>query len=125
MAMITIAGVAMPDPCSLKVTRIDISTAKSGRDECGDMHKMIITKKRKYEVSWRQLDPLQAQTVMTAAETGAHVTCTIYDPYSGQNVTGTYTIGDREAEWQQWMDLSARAYDQRLFKTVSFNLIEV
>jgi hypothetical protein len=125
MAMINIAGIDMPDPCSLKLSRIDISTSKSGRDECGDMHKMIICKKRKYEISWRQLDPAQAQVVLSAAETGAHVQCSIYDPYAGQVVTGVYTVGDREAEWQQWMDLNARAFDQRLFKTISFNLIEV
>lgn len=120
--MVTLNGVSVIDPSSLKWGLSDISASDAGRDEQTIMHKMLLGQKRQYELAWNMISPEDASTILKAINAKETFECTLWDAMENQMQTRTYYVGDRSAPMQQWIP---DRKDGKLFNQLSFTLIEV
>lgn len=108
-----------PDPASLSWGLQDISASDAGRTQAGYMYKMLVTQKRKLQLSWTLLDASQASTILKAFNY-EYLYCRYWDAMDNQFETRQFYVGDRTAPFQ-WFQLDNKGTK---FATVSFDIIE-
>lgn len=118
--LVTLGGVSLPDPDAIEFGLQDISAKDAGRDESGLMHKLRITQKITYKLTWRQADPTSARTILQAVQS-EYFTGVLRNPLTDSMETHTYYVGDRSAPVQQWMPSRA---DGKLYAKIEFTIIE-
>lgn len=116
MALLTIAGAAIPSPTDYQVSIMDLSKAE--RTSKGKMVIERIATKRKLELSWNYLSRTNLATILNLV---AAVTFTViyFDPKANDYVESTFYCGDRSAGMIDFINGVPR------YKDVKFNLIEV
>ncbi|TYP67701.1 DUF6711 family protein [Paenibacillus methanolicus] len=115
MALISIAGVALPTPTDYSLGIQDVNNTE--RNAKGDMIGERIATKRKIELGWKFLTAAQTQQVLNAVSQ-LFFDVTYVDPQTGGNRTGTFYAGDRTCNVMDFIDGVPR------YKDVKFNLIE-
>lgn len=120
--MVTLNGVSVIDPSAIKWGLSDVSASDAGRDETSTMHKMRISQKRQYLLEWSMIDPDNASVILQAVNANENFQATLWDVMSNKYETRTYYVGDRSAQFQQWMP---DRVDGKLYNKISFTIIEV
>lgn len=117
MAMITVGGVALPDPSEFTWGQADISASDSGRTEDTIMHKNRVGTKRQLHLGWQNKDPATTATILQAFEP-EYVSITYPDALTGTTLTKTFYTGDKSAPVRYWTAGLKR------YQTISFDVIE-
>lgn len=117
MAMITVGGVALPDPSGFSFGLQDISASDAGRTEDTLMHKNRVGSKRQIHLEWTNKDPATVSTILTAF-LPEYVSITYPDAVSGSSETRTFYRGDISAAVRSWTTSYKR------YQTISFDCIE-
>ena len=117
MAIISINGVALPDPSEFTWGLQDISDSDSGRTEDTIMHKNRIGQKVTISLGWNNISTDKAATILNAVQP-EYLSATYFDPLDGATVTKTFYVGDRTAPIK-WWNVKGKIYSK-----LSFNLIE-
>lgn len=118
MLALTINGAEIKQPISLQVDKIDLSSSESGEDLSGYTHKDVIRKKRKISCSWGTLTWADASSLLAAVDSGANISVTYPDPYSGKFETRIFYVGDRTCPCARVRE------DGVWWSGISFNLVE-
>lgn len=94
MAMLTIGGVILPNPTSYKVSRSDLDSESTTRNEAGFLQRdRVRTGVYKIEATW-QVKRAAYKTIVDALS-GAKLTVVFFDPNSASTKTATMYAGDR------------------------------
>lgn len=115
--LIRVDGVDMPNPSKMQWSLQDVSIGESGRDDTGYMYKGRITQKVKLELSWTAVSPSVASTILNAFNP-EYVSVRYFDPKANAYQIKTFYVGDRSVPTKIW------ATNQKIFETVSFDIIE-
>jgi len=110
-------GVDVPTPSVFEWGLQDVSAADSGRTQDGRMHKNMITRKEKIQLSWNAPDPEKASTVLQMF-LPEYFNVTYRSPLTNTIVTKEFYRGDANAPTYWW----ARG---GRFEKLAFNIIEV
>lgn len=97
----------------------DISASEAGRtqDANATMHKMLITQKRKINVSWKNRDSATIAALLQAFNQ-EYVNVTYHDPMTDTWQTRTFYTGDKSSAYKQ---ITSGIH---VVSSLSFNLIE-
>lgn len=117
MSMIAVGGVNLPSPSKFEWNIQDVSLGESGRDDTGYMFKARVTRKRKINLEWQGVKPSVAKTLLEAFQP-EYVNVTYFDPLDGASATRTFYTGDQALPVKIW------STDNKIYETVSFNIIE-
>lgn len=109
-------GVDCPTPSEFGWSLQDVSAADSGRTQDGLMHKNMVTRKEKIQLSWNAPDPDKASTILQMF-LPEYFTVTYRSPLTNSIVTKTFYRGDAAANTYWWAH-------NGLFEKISFNIIE-
>lgn len=115
--MITVDGVAMPEPSEFTWGESDISASDAGRTEDLLMHKNRLGSKRTLHIAWQNTDSATTSRILQAFYP-EYVSVRYPDARSGSYETRTFYCGDRSAPVRYWW------YNHKRYSTVSFDLIE-
>lgn len=125
MAILTIDGVAIPDPSALTWGIQDISSDDSGRGQDLRMHKGVLGRARTLQLQWNAVTPDVASQVLQAVAP-EEFDVTYFDAEAGAVQTRTFYVGDRTAMMKQWFGSGPTDYSgKNLWGQISFNIIEV
>ena len=116
--IIKIGSAFVAAPSSFKEAPYDIWQPDTGRDLTGLMHGAIVTKKRKWNASWKALSEAEAKALINALMTARsggdgwfNIIMNSMEPggisgtgTEGQTATYTVYLGDREYSYQWWSD---------------------
>ena len=103
MAMITIGGVAMPQPTQYQVTLQDLDSENTTRNEAGKLKRdRIRAGVYKIAVTW-QVNRAGLKKI-TDAVAPASFAVVFFDPATGGNKTATMYAGDRTGELLAYTD---------------------
>lgn len=116
--MLKVNNVALPCPASFQWSLQDISSSDAGRTQDGEMHKMMITQKRKLVVEWTFKDWTDAATILQAVNASEYLSVEYPDMMSGTYETRTFYVGDRTVPVKFWWT------NRHLIEKVSFDFIE-
>lgn len=114
--MYKIDGVAMPTPKTFKVSISDLD-AESNRNANGDLIRDRITTKRKIELEYPPMDPMDISKVLKAISP-VFITVEYPDPQEGTMITKTMYAGDKSAPIYRVIDGKIK------WEGLTFNLIE-
>lgn len=121
---IAIAGVTLdPQPSfssGYTWSRMNVSSADSGRTEDAVMHNTIVGKKYKINLKWSYITMEQAAVILNLVEAD-EFTVTFPDPLTNTMKTITAYVGDRSAGFYTFNDSITGA----VVTGMAFNLIEV
>lgn len=124
MAMLKINGVAIKDPSTFNWGLSDLSSEESGRStNDGKMNKDVIAQKRQLDITWANISPSDASTILKAVNyttVGSFFSVTYPDTMEGTNLTKDFYVGDRKAPMKQWADF----YNGKIYSTLSLSFIE-
>jgi hypothetical protein len=112
--MIEINNVKIPTPSSFKVGINDISNAE--RNAKGEMLIDVIATKRKLELSWSHLKPIELSQLLQLVKNTFFVKYP--DPETGTEITKTFYCGDKST------GLYSYVKGKPVWTDISFNLIE-
>jgi hypothetical protein len=115
MALITVAGVALPTPSSYGVGIQDLSKAE--RNAKGTMIIERIATKRTIQIEYKYLSKDDLSKVLKALS-GTYFNVTYLDPQINGNRTASFYCGDRSMGMIDFVDGIPR------YKDIQFNLIE-
>lgn len=118
MAMITVDGVALPDPSEFSWGLQDISDSDSGRTEDTIMHKNRIGQKVTISLGWNNPTAEKTALILQAVNP-EYISVSYPDAMAGHNLTKTFYVGDRSAPIK-WWNVQGKIYTK-----LSFNIIEV
>ena len=110
-------GVDVPTPSVFEWGLQDVSAADSGRTSDARMHKNLVARKEKIQLSWSAPSPEKTATVLQAF-LPEYFDVTYRSPLTNTIVTKTFYRGDANAPAYWW----ARG---GRFQKLSFNIIEV
>lgn len=110
------AWTSLPAPSTWTWSYQDLSSDESGRDLGGDLHKDIVSVKRKNQCSWNNKTADVAKLIMNAAKSAVYVQFQYFDLFDGALKTITVYTGDIQATAQN-------AYNETVF-TISLSFIE-
>lgn len=118
MALLTIGGVAMPEPVEYKVSLQDLDSENSNRSETGKLHRdRIRAGVYKIEAAWI-VTKAQLKRI-TDATSGARFSVRFFDPTKANYTTASMYAGDKSGS------LKANAVnDNNSLWALSFNMIE-
>lgn len=122
MALLTIDGVGIPDPSSLVVDSMDLSSEESGRLLNGTMEIDYVTTKRTVAVKYPAVPWSVASTILKSVKvTPIKTTFSVRypDPEEGTYVTKTMYVGDKSSTAVTLV--SGKEY----WDGISFTLIEI
>lgn len=109
-------NVDCPTPSEFKWGLQDVSAADSGRTQDGIMHKNLVTRKEKIQLSWYAPKPDKASQILQMF-LPEYFDVTYRSPLTNTVVTKTFYRGDANADTYWWAN-------DGLFTTISFNIIE-
>lgn len=115
--MITVDGVAVPNPSKFEWSLNDVSASTAGRTDDAIMHKDRISQKRKISLSWNIKSWEDTAQIMQAFNP-EYFDVTYPDMLSGKYETRTFYRSDPSAPVKMWLDGKKR------IETISFNIIE-
>lgn len=115
--MIRVNGSRVLTPSTFDFSINDISTADSGRTQNGQMHKTRVARKRKIALSWNNVTPDEAHSIL-AAFRDVYFRVNYFDPDSNQTETREFYAGDMSAPIKQW------SVNNKIYSQVSFDIIE-
>lgn len=115
--MLTVDDVPVKTPSSMAIGFQDVSNSDAGRTQDALMHKNLVARKRKIDLSWSAPTPEEAHAILTAFYP-EYVNVTYYDPLDGRNTTRTFYSGDKTAPVKRW------TVNNKLYESISFNIIE-
>lgn len=115
--LIRVDGVDMPNPSKLNWSLQDVSAGESGRDDAGYMFKSRVTQKRKIELEWSAVSPSDASKILKAFNP-EYVNVRYFDPMENSWLIKNFYVGDRSVPVKIW------SVNQKIFETVSFDIIE-
>jgi hypothetical protein len=115
MALITVAGVALPTPAEFQIGYMDISKAE--RNANGNMIIERIATKRKLFLTYAFLTTSELSLILQKIAP-AYYDVTYLDAHSNTFKTGSFYCGDRTMGMVDYVDGIAR------YKEFTFNLIE-
>lgn len=118
MAILTIGGVAVANPSDFKVSRVDFSSAETGRTQRGKMIKDIVARKVTLDCQWNTLSWSATSALLTAVEASEFLEVIYPDPKEGTYVTKIFYVGDRNAPALMLAD------GKEYWGGISFTLIE-
>lgn len=107
------------DPSSLSWGLQDISASEAGRTQDGLMHKMMVTQKRKLDITWNLPTAAEAAAILSMFN-HEYFYVRYFDPMDNALQTRCFYVGDRSAPFQ-WYQLPGKG---TRFTTVQFNIIE-
>lgn len=119
-AVLTVDGVAMPDPYKCEYGLMDVSSDDAGRvmDATATMYKQRIAQKRKLSCAWRNPSAHTVGTVLRAVNP-EYIAVRYWDAMDEQMETRTFYVGDRTAPLRWFQILDGTRYEE-----LSFDLIE-
>lgn len=122
MGMISVGGVALPEPSEYEVNLADIDSENTTRNASGLLIREPIRQGiYKIAVGWEGLTRAQLQTI-TSAVAPAKLSVSFFDPTTGtSNITKNMYVGDRTGKLNVHMNESQRNNSRW---DLSFNLIE-
>lgn len=123
MAMLTVDGVALPDPASLEWSLQDVSDSEAGRTQDGKMHKNRVVQKRKLQVSYPAVTPDVASDILKAINP-EYVDVTYYDAMDAKYETKKFYLGDRTCPCLFWIENNAFTGEKKYWASVKFDFIE-
>ena len=115
--MIRVNGTPIKSPSSMQWGWMRISAHDAGRTEDTVMHVNQVGSKRKISLTWANITPEQAHSILVAFEP-EYFSFTYHDPLYGGTLTKTFYTGDMSAPVKMW------TIGQKIYETVSFNIIE-
>lgn len=110
----TVDGVAIPTPTTLKVNIEDLSSEATGRTLDGYMHKDVVAEKRYLDCTWKKLTGPEAALLLATVKVKTQVTVRFPDPYVPSVwQIGNFYVGKRTctaknlgADPWEWGDIS-------------------
>ena len=109
-------GVDCPTPSTFGWSLQDVSAADSGRTQDGLMHKNMVTRKEKIQLSWNAPDNIKASQILQMF-LPEYFDVTYRSPLTNSIVTKTFYRGDASGSTYWWLN-------NGLFETISFDIIE-
>ena len=109
-------NVDCPTPSEFGWSLQDVSSADSGRTQDGLMHKNMVTRKEKIQLSWNAPKPDKAAQILQMF-LPEYFDVTYRSPLTNTVVTKTFYRGDANADTYWWAN-------NGLFEKISFNIIE-
>lgn len=110
---------AIPNPTDISWGLSDISSADAGRtnDAGVTMHKNLVARKRKLQLTWKNLDGYRTADVLQAFMP-EYVYVRYHDPASNEYQVRQFYSGDKTAP------VHSMTIGGIIYKTVNFNIIE-
>ena len=116
--ILQVNGTYIPDPSSLQWGIQSVSDQNAGRTTDGKMHVNLITRKRKLELAWTNVDFATVSEILQAVNPETF-SVTYLDALTNTRLTKTFYVGDRSAMVYSYSDGYKR------YTNVAFNIIEV
>ena len=116
--ILQVNGTYIPDPSSLQWGIQSVSDQNAGRTTDGKMHVNLITRKRKLELAWNNVDFATTSEILQAVNPETF-SVTYLDALTNTRLTKTFYVGDRSAMVYSYSDGYKR------YTNVAFNIIEV
>ena len=116
--ILQVNGTYIPDPSSLQWGIQSVSDQNAGRTTDGKMHVNLITRKRKLELTWNNVDFATTSEILQAVNPETF-SVTYLDALTNTRLTKTFYVGDRSAMVYSYSDGYKR------YTNVAFNIIEV
>lgn len=116
--ILQVNGTYIPDPSSLQWGIQSVSDQNAGRTTDGKMHVNLITRKRKLELAWNNVDFATVSEILQAVNPETF-SVTYLDALTNTRLTKTFYVGDRSAMVYSYSDGYKR------YTNVAFNIIEV
>ena len=118
MAVLTVSGIALPTPDTVKYSLQDLSSqGGSGRTQSGIMYKDKVAQKRKLECEWSHLSPAEGRLLLSTVNQTIMMSVQYFDPLSQEYETRTFYVGDRSVDF-----ISLKSGQE--YCNISFNFIE-
>ena len=114
----SLSGVPL-DPSAMTWGLQDISASDAGRTQDGTMQKMLVTQKRKIQLTWTLPDAAQASAILSAFN-HEYFYVQYFDPMDNALETRQFYKGDMSAPFQ-WYSLPGKG---TRYTTLSFDIIE-
>ena len=115
--LITINGVAMPQPSVYSWSLQDVSAPDSGRTEDSLMWKNRVSQKRKLKLGWKMKNTDTTAFILQSFNP-EYIDVTYFDMQDNQYETRTFYVGDREAPVKYWW------VGRHMIETITFDIIE-
>lgn len=115
--LIMVSGFTIPQPSVYVWSLQDVSAPNAGRTEDALMHKNLITKKRKLQLTWKAKDTSVASTILRAFDP-EYVSVRYFDMLDNEYQTRTFYTGDKTAPVKMWQ------IGRHLIETIYFDIIE-
>ena len=109
-------NVDCPTPSEFGWSLQDVSAADSGRTQDGLMHKNMVTRKEKIQLSWYAPKPDKAAQILQMF-LPEYFEVTYRSPLTNTVTTKVFYRGDAQADTYWWAN-------NGLFEKISFNIIE-
>ena len=123
----TIAGLAdVPNPTAVKFGYNDISSADAGRtnDANVTMHKNRIASKRTLSLTWNNLDGADTRAVLRAFRP-EYVYVRYFEPEDNNWAVRRFYTGNKSVDVGTYYPTATFGIGGVVYKTISFNIIEV
>jgi len=115
--LITVDGVALPQPYLYSWSLQDVSAPNAGRTEDALMHKDRVAQKRKIQLGWRMKSTAVASQILKAFNP-EYVSVRYFDIMDNQYEVRVFYVGDRESPVKVWQ------VGNHIIETISFDIIE-
>ena len=116
----------IPNPTNIGFGINDISSSDAGRtnDAAATMHKNRITTKRTIKLTWSNLDGPDTASVLQAFAP-EYVWVRYVDPEEYAYVVRQFYVGDRSSDVSHYVPTAQFTIGGVVYKSITFNIIEV
>lgn len=118
--------VDVPNPTDISFGIKDISSADAGRtnDASLTMHKNLVATKRTISLTWKNLDGERTRQVLQAFKP-EYIYVRYFEPEDNAYAVRHFYCGDKTAAPSHYVPTSNFQIGGVVYKTISFNIIEV